>query len=239
MKRFSFVAPASNSWEMLRALVLLLALCLFLSSARAGQLKVACAGDSITLGILAGKGWDYPSQLQRMLGSAGYAVRNFGVSGATLLIQGDRPYVKQPAFRAALDWKPDIVILMLGANDSKPYNWDLLHAQFEPDYRWLISQFRAANPALKLFLCRPTWVAGAGKFGINDAVILEEVPIIDKIAASLNLQEIDMHAALAGHPEDLVDTVHPNKAGATLMALAAYAALTGGPLKGPVPAPAP
>lgn len=38
---------------------------------------------------------------------------------------------------------------------------------------------------------------------------------------------IDMHAALADHPEMLPDQVHPNAAGATAMAKAAYKALTG------------
>jgi lysophospholipase L1-like esterase len=223
-----------------RSLPALLALGSFLvaSPARAGHANVACVGDSITAGVGAGRGWAYPSQLQRMLGPD-YTVRNFGVSGATLLRHGDRPYEVQRAFKGALDFKPDIVVLMLGTNDTKPQNWGPHSAEFEGDYRWLVGQLQGTNPAQKLFVCRPCWVAGAGNYGINEPILEKEIPIIDSIAASMHLGEIDMHAALEGHPEDLADRVHPNNDGATLMAKAAYKAITGNEFQGQVPAPAP
>ena len=68
---------------------------------------------------------------------------------------------------------------------------------------------------------------GGGNYGINEAGVKEEIPIIDKVAAETAAGVIDMHAALAGHPEMLPDRVHPNTAGATVMARAAYKALTG------------
>ncbi len=46
-----------------------------------------------------------------------------------------------------------------------------------------------------------------------------------------------MNAALDGHPEDFRDTVHPTTAGATLMAKAAYKAITGHDFQGAVPPP--
>jgi lysophospholipase L1-like esterase len=218
---------------------LLLSSFLFACPGRAGQTTIACVGDSITAGVGAATGWDYPAQLQRMLGATDYTVRNFGVSGATLLRHGDRPYERQGALKDAVKFKPGIVIIMLGTNDTKPQNWGPHQAEFEADYLWLISQLQASNPAQKLFVCRPCWVAGAGRYGINEAVIEQEIPIIDKIAASLNLGEIDMHAALEGHTEVLSDTVHPSTAGATLMARAAYKAITGKDFQGEVPPPAP
>jgi lysophospholipase L1-like esterase len=220
-------------------ITLLLSSILLSSTARAHHANVACVGDSITAGVGAARGWAYPSQLQRMLGPTDYTVRNFGVSGATLLRHGDKPYDLKPAFKAALDFKPAIVILMLGTNDTKPQNWGPHQAEFETDYRWLIAQLQASNPAQKLFVCRPCWVAGAGKYGINEPVLEKELPIIDQIAASLHLDEIDMHGALEGHPEDFVDTVHPNNAGAALMAKAAYKAITGNAFQGEIPAPSP
>jgi lysophospholipase L1-like esterase len=223
-----------------RPLLSLLAIALFplASPAGAGHANVACVGDSITAGVGATKGWDYPSQLQRMLGPA-YTVRNFGVSGATLLRHGDRPYEMQRAFKAALDFKPNVVILMLGTNDTKPHNWGPHQAEFDADYRWLVGQLQGTNPAQKLFVCRPCPVPGAGNYGINEPVLEKEIPMIDAIAASLHLDEIDMHAALVGHPEDLPDRVHPNNAGAALMAKAAYKAITGHEFQGEVPSPTP
>src|SRR5258708_5266746 len=57
--------------------------------------KLACVGDSITYGAgIKDRAHDsYPAQLAHMLGDE-YKVRNFGVSGATLLKKGDRPYDK-------------------------------------------------------------------------------------------------------------------------------------------------
>src|SRR4051794_25029443 len=87
--------------------------------------KLACVGDSITFGAgIQDRDHDsYPAQLGRMLGEA-WDVRNFGVSGATMLKKGDKPYDKQKAYRDALAFKPDVVVIMLGTNDSKPQNWD-------------------------------------------------------------------------------------------------------------------
>jgi lysophospholipase L1-like esterase len=56
---------------------------------------VACIGNSITYGaFIANRDQNsYPAQPQAYLGD-GYEVRNYGVSGRTLLTQGDYPYVK-------------------------------------------------------------------------------------------------------------------------------------------------
>ena len=68
---------------------------------------------------------------------------------------------------------------------------------------------------------------GNENFGINEAGMQTLIPMFDKLATGMNLSVIDMHAALAGHPEFIPDRVHPNNAGATAMARAAYRALTG------------
>lgn len=55
---------------------------------------VACVGDSITQGAGAAKGKSYPSQLQEMLGDK-WEVKNFGLSGRTLMDSGNMPYMKE------------------------------------------------------------------------------------------------------------------------------------------------
>ena len=59
---------------------------------------VACVGDSITYGSgIADRANDsYPAQLERMLQEFDpqWKTRNYGVSGATLLRHGDKPYVQ-------------------------------------------------------------------------------------------------------------------------------------------------
>jgi lysophospholipase L1-like esterase len=188
-------------------------------------IRVACVGDSITAGVGAEHGRDYPAQLGKLLGSK-WEVRNFGVSGSTLLNHGDKPYQKENAFKAALAYKPNVVLIMLGTNDTKPQNWKLKD-QFAADYKDLIGQFAKLPSKPRIFICRPVPVPGAGNYGINEAGVKEEIPLIDKVAADTTSGEIDMHAALADHPETLPDRVHPNTAGAEAMAKAASKALTG------------
>src|SRR5688500_19400804 len=90
----------------------------------AAQVKVACVGDSITEGSgLSNPAVEsYPARLQRLLGT-NYMVRNFGVSGRTLLRQGDLPYWREVAFTNSQNFGPDIVIIQLRTNESKPNNW--------------------------------------------------------------------------------------------------------------------
>ena len=166
---------------------LLLMLCAFipaLSIVRATEpIRLACVGDSITAGYgLANPGKDsYPAQLARLLGD-GWEVRNFGVSGATMMHSGDMPYEKQAAHADALSWKPDVVVIALGTNDTKDWNIGSHPGDFEPSYRALIQRFRKANPAVKFFLCLPP-PAFPEAMGIRDSVLDKEIlPKIRQIA---------------------------------------------------------
>src|SRR5579871_239964 len=94
--------------------------------------KLACVGDSITAGVGASPGKSYPDQLQALLGPK-WQVKNFGVSGRTLLRQGDYPWWKESAYKDSHDFQPDAVVIMLGTNDTKPQNWVHLD-QFDQDY---------------------------------------------------------------------------------------------------------
>ena len=53
-----------------------------------------------------------------------YEVKNFGVGGRTALRKGDWPYWNEQAYKDALDYQPDFVVIMFGTNDSKTYQWD-------------------------------------------------------------------------------------------------------------------
>lgn len=188
-------------------------------------LKVACVGDSITEGAGADKGQSYPSQLQKLLGDK-WEVRNFGLGGRTLLRKGDHPYWKEGKFKDAQEYKPDVVIIMLGTNDTKPQNWQ--HKDdFAKDYRDFVKTFQKLRPEPRVYICRPVPVPGEGNFGINEKALQEEMPIIEEIAKDLKTGLIDMYAALDGKPQLLPDRVHPNTEGAGEMAKAAAKVLTG------------
>ena len=84
------------------SLVLLLALVFGLTVNMANAKLVACVGDSITYGSgISNRNYNsYPAQLGRMLQKFDnqWQTRNFGVSGATLLRNADKPYVQQIAY---------------------------------------------------------------------------------------------------------------------------------------------
>jgi lysophospholipase L1-like esterase len=190
-------------------------------------IRVACVGDSITQGIGAEKGKSYPAQLQTILGDK-WLVKNFGVSGRTLLKKGDRPYWIEKAFQAAQDFQPDAVIIMLGTNDTKPKNW-VHHDEFYADYKDLVETFKNLPSKPRIYLCRPDPVPAPGNYGINETNLAIEIPLIDQLAAEEKVDIIDMHAALLPTPQLFPDRVHPNTAGAGIMAQTAATALTGKP----------
>jgi lysophospholipase L1-like esterase len=233
-----------------KAIVVLSALCLLSSPSLGadpgapirtedypGVVRVACVGDSITAGVGAAKGQSYPAQLGAMLGSK-WEVRNFGVSGTTLLNHGDRPYQKQKAFQNALAYQPQVVIIKLGTNDTKPQNWKF-KGEFAADYKDLIRQFTQLPSKPRIFICYPAPVPGKGNFGINEPGVREAMPMLDEIARETGAGIIDMYGALKDHPELLPDRVHPSTAGAELMAKTAHKALTGREHQGHLPASAP
>jgi len=188
----------------------------------AGQRKVACVGNSITAGVGVEDPLTtaYPAELQRMLGS-GWEVRNFGVSGRTLLRHGDYPYWNEPAFEEAKSFSPDLVIIKLGTNDSKPWNWKF-SGEFTANLRELVASFRALPSHPRIFLCTPV-PAFPGDWGISDSVVRDGVvPIVKQVARESGSTLVDLYGALAGKPAYFPDKVHPNEEGALAMAWEIY-----------------
>lgn len=189
------------------------------------KIKVACVGDSITEGAGVRDGnKKYPAQLGVLLG-ANYDVKNFGVSGTTMLDSGDSPYKKTPAFTNAVAFAPDIVVIKLGTNDSKPQNWSKKES-FATSAKSLVDAFRKANFKAKIYLCYPVPVIAQGNWGINnEAVKGEIIPLIKQVAMEKGTAIIDTYAALDGKPHLIPDRVHPNDEGAGLIAKAVFEAI--------------
>jgi lysophospholipase L1-like esterase len=183
----------------------------------AEKVRVACVGDSITYGAAVDKRDEncYPAVLGRRLGGA-YEVRNFGVSGATLLRKGDKPYWKEKAFAQAGDFTPNIVIIKLGTNDTKPQNWKF-KSEFEADARALVQHFKTLPSKPKVFLALPVAVVKSS-FGIVEEGILAEIPLLIKVAREEGAVLIDLHQAVASKDLFVGDGVHPNVAGAKKIA---------------------
>jgi lysophospholipase L1-like esterase len=190
--------------------------------------KIACVGDSITQGAGLAITENYPTRLQRLLGSTNqYLVRNFGVGGRTLLKKGDFPYWKEPAFTNSQTFQPDIVIIQLGTNDGKPYNW--IHGtNFISEYKEMIGIYAALSSAPKIFICTPCPVFGSGAFDINPGTIHTNIaPAVRSIATELSVPLIDLHVRLTNSAW-FPDTVHPDTRGAAAMAAVMFENLSGG-----------
>ncbi|HET8725600.1 MAG TPA: GDSL-type esterase/lipase family protein [Anaeromyxobacteraceae bacterium] len=189
------------------------------------RIRVACVGDSITEGRdIPDPALRYPARLQALLGGR-HEVRNFGVGGATALSTGDLPYRRQPPFARALAFRPDVVVIGLGSNDAKPWNWSGRGA-FADDLRALAETFRSVNPGARVILLLPPPVVGEGRFGIREEVVAGEVaPEIDRAARESGLEVVDLHAVLAGRLDLLPDRVHPDAEGAERIARAVAAAI--------------
>jgi lysophospholipase L1-like esterase len=183
-------------------------------SAVAAPWKIACIGDSITEGAgLSNPATEgYPAKLGRLLGTK---------------------YWKETSFVSSHDWQPDLVIIQLGTNDSKPQNWRY-STNFVADYEELVASYAGLTNHPRVIVCTPCVVYGNGAFGINPGIIATNIaPGLRDLASRLELDLIDLHLKLAGHPEWFPDTVHPNSKGTTAMAAVMFTGLAGTPTADP------
>jgi len=194
------------------------------------KIKVACIGNSVTAGYLLNQPEKqaYPAQLQQLLGD-GYQIGNFGYSGATLLKKGHNPYFKTKAFREALNFRADIAIIHLGLNDTDPRNWPNYKDNFQADYQWLIDTLKQQNPKLRVFICKLTPIfSGHPRFksGTRDWYWQVQEKIL-LVARGNKFVPVDLNAPLSNRPELFADNLHPDSAGAAIIAQTIYKTITG------------
>lgn len=208
-------------------LLSLLMPCLLGSSGPAGgppgedaspPVRIACIGDSIALGTrLRHPATErFPAALGRRLG-ARYTVRAFAVKGATWVRGGDVPWVTTDAHDAAMSFAPDIVLVLLGTNDSKAGNW-VHSAEFDRDAAHLLDRIRSLPSRPRMVLLSPPPVL-RDDLKVDEKTLAREVdPAIRRAARSAGLLHLDLRPAFTDHPELYTDGVHPNAAGAERIA---------------------
>ena len=212
----------------------------FTQQAMASPIRIACVGDSITWGYTITHhrlALAWPGVLQKLVGKK-YKSGNFGHSGATLLKKGNLPYWKTPEFRAATKFDPNIVIIMLGTNDTKPKNWKKYGAQFTANAEALIRHFRHLQAHPKVYICTPPPVVRVKKLGISNPWGINEktlvagvIPAIKRAAMATHTMVIHVHRLMLKRITRPLyryfahDGVHPNPSGQAVMGKTIYQAV--------------
>lgn len=188
------------------------------------MIKVACIGDSITWGftLLNPFRQSYPAVLQTLLGP-GYEVKNFGHNDAAARFDSDTPYVHRSEYSRSLSWEPDIVIIMLGTNDTKRYNWD--PEVFRRDYSLIVDSYMELPSQPRVILVGPIRIfqsLNVLPWSLNPETMEEGVrPIVAELALEKGLQYISLQDLLTDSSY-YADGIHPHKEGARMIAEAIY-----------------
>lgn len=189
-----------------------------------GAIKVAAVGDSLTYGYgLDNREKDaYPSILAEKLGSH-YQVANFGLSGRSLQSTADYPYFQEENAQLSLESEADIVIIMLGTNDSRAAYW---HAQrFTEEYRAMVRRYQALPSQPDIYLVVPPCVP-TSRFGLTNQVIEQELQvIIPAIGKEMGLPVINLYPLTKGHSDYYSDGLHLTPLGNRVIAEEIYSHL--------------
>jgi lysophospholipase L1-like esterase len=196
-------------------------------TAAARPIRITCIGASDVSSPTPYGTPNWPDYIAPMLGYE-YAITNCGASGTTMIQVGNAPYWNTPQYTNGLNSAPDIVIIMLGSNDSKPYNW-IYQTNYVPDYEEMIQQYRNLPSHPRIYLNTLLTVYGPGNYDITDPIVTGQLcPIIKQTARDENLPVIDVNAATKNMPQNFPDNVHPDIAGAKVVAQTIFNGLMNG-----------
>lgn len=172
-----------------------------------GAIKVATVGDSLTYGYgLENREHDaYPSILSDLLGSH-YQVHNFGLSGRSLQSTADYPYFKEKNAQLSLESQADIVIIMIGSNDSRGPYWN--RERFTDEYRAMVESYLAMESQPDIYLVVPPFVP-TSRFGLNNQIVKEDLQeIIPMVGREYNLPVINLYPLTEGQAAYYSDGLH-------------------------------
>lgn len=118
------------------------------------------------------------------------------------------------------------MIIQLGTNDSKPYNWQY-KSNFVNDYKELINKYKNLSSHPEVYVALSPTVFGEGNWGITNQVVTNEVvPLTIQAATETGSAIIDNNSLTANIPQNFPDNIHPDNIGISILANNVYAALT-------------
>ncbi len=209
-----------------------------------GPVKIACIGDSITEAVIDGgrATLGYPARLNEYLnasyGAGKYEVKNFGKGNSSLqeintttttnMLTSSRSQYNQGSwYYSALDYNPDVVMIMIGHNDTQIATNDHIYksaANYEKYYVELIESFKAlpSNPQVIIVSCHSR--SDAFRKGILENSI---IPVQKELAKRYNTIFVDNYSVSdtikdgwASTPEGIysADNLHLSPKGYKLLA---------------------
>jgi lysophospholipase L1-like esterase len=178
-----------------------------------GYTRVVCVGDSIT------RNGYWKNNLYGYLESDKYEVMGYGVNGATGYSKGidqgsPKAYIDQPEYQQSLQYLPDVVVIMLGTNDTKPENYSPICAdggkQYIADIVALIRSYQSLPSAPKVYVALPATI-------FKDTAPIRNFPLEENLIAFLmeaakqtGADVIDVHEATKDAGAHFSDKVHPS-----------------------------
>jgi lysophospholipase L1-like esterase len=179
---------------------------------------VACVGDSLTYGM----GTDdpakqsYPARLGRITGPWRFETERYGHSGATVDYDNTLAYAATEEYADSLDTRAELVLLMLGTNDT-------LFSQhrdvFPQDYERMVRTYLDLPQHPRVILLLPPHFFNDGPGFADPSKNLEEIIGMEKdVAAKLGLSTIDVYGFTEGRFELSKDGIHFTPEGYRLLA---------------------
>ncbi len=171
------------------------------------KIKIACVGDSLTYGVGASTPamFSYPAHLQTMLGRKNYMVQNFGRSSSYMIDRAEYPsfnygsaqsiaYKQTNEYQNSLNFKSDIVIICLGANDAYVSNTNTSEqVKYYYDSAVALAKQYQSLPSAPtvIFMYPPARFDAQYR---NDYVKNTIIPQIDRAAAECGCEVIDIYS---------------------------------------------
>jgi lysophospholipase L1-like esterase len=194
----------------------------FVAGSSPEKIRVACVGDSLTHFS------SYQYYLWMKLGTDDYSVRNFDCDSTTITLDTSTSYMKTEEFQNAMDFQPNIVVIMLGTNDAKS-NLKQNNTTLTSDYIELIKAFQELPSEPEVWIVLPPPI-NSNQTSVIDAEYFSQtvIPCIRQAANQTGLKTINVYSALLKYPKFFQeDGIHLTVNGAEIIAQVVARALTG------------